>query len=382
MRIAFYAPLKSPDHPVPSGDRRVARLFIEALRLAGHEVSLAGRFRSYDGAGDAVRQDRLRRLGGRLARRYAEVCRNDPPDLWFTYHLYQKAPDWLGPDIARNLGIPYVVAEASFAPKQQGGPWAAGHEAVARAVRGADCVICVNPDDAECLGPLLPDARRLVSMKPFLDAEPVASARACRSADRQSLAASWGVDPEVPWIAVAAMMRPGDKLASYRLLGDALGRVADRRWVLLVAGDGPARADVEAALDFGDRVRFVGTLDRNGIDRLHAAADFGAWPAINEAYGMALLEAQAAGLPLVAGDRAGTRQIVADGETALLAPAGDAAAFAAAVAALLDAPARRTAMAAAAIERVRREHDLPIAARRLDAVLRDARAARLQTAAP
>jgi glycosyltransferase involved in cell wall biosynthesis len=382
MRIAFYAPLKSPDHPVPSGDRRVARLFIEALRLAGHEVSLAGRFRSYDGAGDAVRQDRLRRLGGRLARRYAEVCRNDPPDLWFTYHLYQKAPDWLGPDIARNLGIPYVVAEASFAPKQQGGPWAAGHEAVARAVRGADCVICVNPDDAECLGPLLPDARRLVSMKPFLDAEPVASARACRSADRQSLAASWGVDPEVPWIAVAAMMRPGDKLASYRLLGDALGRVADRRWVLLVAGDGPARADVEAALDFGDRVRFVGTQDRNGIDRLHAAADFGAWPAINEAYGMALLEAQAAGLPLVAGDRAGTRQIVADGETALLAPAGDAAAFAAAVAALLDAPARRTAMAAAAIERVRREHDLPIAARRLDAVLRDARAARLQTAAP
>jgi glycosyltransferase involved in cell wall biosynthesis len=382
MRIAFYAPLKSPDHPVPSGDRRVARLFIEALRLAGHEVSLAGRFRSYDGAGDAVRQDRLRRLGGRLARRYAEVCRNDPPDLWFTYHLYQKAPDWLGPDIARNLGIPYVVAEASFAPKQQGGPWAAGHEAVARAVRGADCVICVNPDDAECLGPLLPDARRLVSMKPFLDVEPVASARACRSADRQSLAASWGVDPEVPWIAVAAMMRPGDKLASYRLLGDALGRVADRRWVLLVAGDGPARADVEAALDFGDRVRFVGTLDRNGIDRLHAAADFGAWPAINEAYGMALLEAQAAGLPLVAGDRAGTRQIVADGETALLAPAGDAAAFAAAVAALLDAPARRTAMAAAAIERVRREHDLPIAARRLDAVLRDARAARLQTAAP
>jgi glycosyltransferase involved in cell wall biosynthesis len=382
MRIAFYAPLKSPDHPVPSGDRRVARLFIEALRLAGHEVSLAGRFRSYDGAGDAVRQDRLRRLGGRLARRYAEVCRNDPPDLWFTYHLYQKAPDCLGPDIARNLGIPYVVAEASFAPKQQGGPWAAGHEAVARAVRGADCVICVNPDDAECLGPLLPDARRLVSMKPFLDAEPVASARACRSADRQSLAASWGVDPEVPWIAVAAMMRPGDKLASYRLLGDALGRVADRRWVLLVAGDGPARADVEAALDFGDRVRFVGTLDRNGIDRLHAAADFGAWPAINEAYGMALLEAQAAGLPLVAGDRAGTRQIVADGETALLAPAGDAAAFAAAVAALLDAPARRTAMAAAAIERVRREHDLPIAARRLDAVLRDACAARLQTAAP
>ena len=40
MRIAFYAPLKSPNHPVPSGDRRVARLLMDALLLAGHEVEL------------------------------------------------------------------------------------------------------------------------------------------------------------------------------------------------------------------------------------------------------------------------------------------------------------------------------------------------------
>ena len=35
------------------------------------------------------------------------------PAAWFTYHLYYKAPDWLGPDIARALAIPYLVAEAS-----------------------------------------------------------------------------------------------------------------------------------------------------------------------------------------------------------------------------------------------------------------------------
>jgi hypothetical protein len=34
MRIAFYAPLKSPDHPVPSGDRLLARLLVDALRGA------------------------------------------------------------------------------------------------------------------------------------------------------------------------------------------------------------------------------------------------------------------------------------------------------------------------------------------------------------
>jgi glycosyltransferase involved in cell wall biosynthesis len=382
MRIAFYAPLKSPRHPVPSGDRRMARLFMEALRRAGHKVALASRFRSYDSTGDAARQARLCRLGARLASRYVERCRADPPDLWFTYHLYHKAPDWLGPVIARRLDIPYVVAEASFAPKQRGGPWAAGHAAVAESVRNADRVICVNPDDAECVRPLLPDARRLVAVKPFLDVETGARARAGRAGHREALAARLGIDPDVPWIAVAAMMRPGDKLASYRLLGDALRRVADRRWALLVAGDGPARAEVAAALNFGDRVRFLGMLERDAIDRLHAAADLGAWPAINEAYGMALLEAQAAGLPLVVGDRPGVRQFVGVGKTALVVPPGDAAAFAAALASLLDAPSRRAAMAAASVERMRQEHDLPVAVRQLDAVVTAAAAGRLQTVAP
>lgn len=382
MRIAFYAPLKSPDHPVPSGDRRMARLFVEALRRAGHEVALASRFRSYDGTGEAVRQARLRRLGGMLASRYLNRCPVPGPDLWFTYHLYHKAPDWLGPDVARRLDIPYVVAEASFAPKQRGGPWATGHNAVAAAVRGADRLICINTDDAACLRPLLSDGRRLVAMKPFLDAEPAARARTNRTAHRATLAAQLGIDPGIPWIAAVAMMRVGDKLASYRVLGDALRRIADRRWMLLVAGDGPARPDVEAALDFGDRVRYLGMLESAGIDRLHAAADIGAWPAINEAYGMAVLEAQAAGLPLVVGDRAGVRQIVEADGTALVVPTGDGEAFAAGLAVLLDAPSRRAEMAASAFARVQREHGLSAAVRQLGAVVTDAGTSRLRAAAP
>ncbi len=382
MRIAFHAPLKAPDHPVPSGDRRAAQLFVEALRQAGHEVSLASRFRSYDGAGDATRQARLCGLGARLAGRYAERCRHAPPDLWFTYHLYHKAPDWLGPAVARRLDIPYVLAEASFAPKQQDGPWAAGHDAVADAVRQAARVICVNPDDAECLRPLLTAPRRLVSMAPFLDPQPAARARDDRTGLRQALAAQLALDPAIPWIAVVAMMRPGDKLASYRLLGDALRRVADRPWALLVAGDGAARRQVEHELDFGDRVRFLGRLESEAIDRLNAAADLGAWPAINEAYGMAVLEAQAAGLPLVVGDRAGIRQIVEAEKTALLVRPADATAFATALAKLLAAPERRAAMAEEAVARVQREHGIAAASRRLDAVVTGAAAERWQMAAP
>ena len=41
MRIAFYAPMKPPDHPLPSGDRRMARAFMDLLASLGHEVDLA-----------------------------------------------------------------------------------------------------------------------------------------------------------------------------------------------------------------------------------------------------------------------------------------------------------------------------------------------------
>src|SRR6516162_7792641 len=126
MRIAFYAPLKPPDHPIPSGDRQVAQLFLAALRRGGHDPVLASRFRSFEGRGDRYLQTRLAALGRKLAERLVRRYRAAPasaPDLWFTYHIYHKAPDWLGPRVALALGVPYVVAEASFAPKRAGGAW-------------------------------------------------------------------------------------------------------------------------------------------------------------------------------------------------------------------------------------------------------------------
>ena len=69
---------------------------------------------------------------------------------------------------------------------------------------------------------------------------------------------------------------------------------------------------------------------------LYASADLYVWPAIGEAWGMALLEAQAAGLPVVVGRSGGIPDIVADGEAGILVQAGDARALALAVATLLD----------------------------------------------
>jgi glycosyltransferase involved in cell wall biosynthesis len=360
VRIAFYAPLKPPAHPVPSGDRRIGELFLNALRCAGHAPFLVSRFRTYEGTGDPLRQARLEAVAERLGRRLLRRFREQPqeaPDLWFTYHLYHKAPDYFGPLLADALAIPYVVAEASFAPNRAQGPWAIGHRAAFRAIRRADLVIALNPADSACVLPLLAAPARLLALKPFLDLD-----RVCRR--RES-------DGARPHLIVAAMMRNGDKLASYRLLGEALSEVLDLPWSLQVIGGGNARKEVERALaPLAPRVEWSGILGPAAIaDRL-AAADLYVWPAINEAFGMALLEAAAAGLPIVAGDFGGVRAIVSSGATCLVVPPGDGKAFASAVRTLLLDRERRERMGEAARVRACAKHGLGTAARRLAEALR------------
>ncbi len=375
MRIVFYAPLKPPSHPVPSGDRRMAQLLIAALEAAGHKVEPAARFRSYEGSGQGERQARLAALGGRLAHRLAERLAARPPaerpQLWFTYHLYYKAPDWLGPRVAGRLGLPYVVAEASVAEKRAGSTWGLAHAATIAALKRAAAVVSLNPADEPGVRPYLAATATLHRLKPFLDPTPFAAARADRARLRADLARAHGLPVNEPWLVAVAMMRAGDKLASYRLLAAALERLADRRWRLLVVGDGLAREEVLAAFaPLLSRITWLGARPAEELPQIYAVGDLFAWPAINEAYGMAILEAQAAGLPVVAGRSGGVDAIVADGVTGALVAAGDVAAFAAALGRLLDDPAGRAETAMRALAKIAAEHDLAAAGARLDAILR------------
>ena len=371
MRIAFYAPLKPPTHATPSGDRRVAGLLMDALERAAEKVELVSTFRSFDVDGDAVRQEALRRQGEALAQRMVKQWRAAPeamrPQLWFTYHVYYKAPDWLGPAISEALGIPYVIAEASYAEKRAGGPWATGHEAAADAIARARLVIAPSRDDVAGLEKLVPK-ERVVHVPPFLEIAPYRAAAKRRKAHRERIARAHGLDPAVPWIVVAAMMRPGDKLASYRALAAALARVADLPWRLLVAGDGSARAEVAGALEAGvpGRACLLGTLGTRELAEVYAASDLYAWPAVNEAYGMALLEAQAAGLPVVSRATRGVPDVVEHGRTGLLATGDD---ISAALRELLGDAQRRAALGSAAAEFVAAERSLEATARRLKTLL-------------
>lgn len=375
MRIAFYAPMKPPTHGTPSGDRRVAGMYMDALARAGHRVELVSTFRSYDGNGDATRQEALRAQGIALGRGLAAQWRNAAPgarpELWFTYHVYHKAPDWLGPEASAALGIPYVIAEASHAPKQAHGKWAPGHRGAEEAIRRAQLLLCPTRDDVAGLLPLAADPSRVVWLPPFLDAAPFAAARLERGAHRARLASAHGIDPAVPWISIAAMMRPGDKLASFRALAATLARVADLPWRLLVAGDGAARADTESAFAavVPGRATFLGALRLEDVATLAAASDLCVWPAVNEAYGMALLEAAAAGIPAVACAVRGVPDVVLDGKTGLLAAPGDESGLAALVRSLLLDPSRRESMGRAAAAFAAGERSVDAAARRLDQLL-------------
>ena len=370
MRIAFYAPLKPPDHPVASGDRAMARALMAALEMRGHSVETASRFRSYD-AGDSERQERIRAaasgLAERILRRFERKRRR--PDLWFTYHLYHKAPDWIGPRVAMKLGIPYVLAEASIAPKQAGGRWDMGHSAVADAIRRADCIFQPNPADMECVLPLLENPERAVLLPAFLATEKFRAP--ARSESRAAIAAAFDLDPQEPWLLTVAMMRNDQKLQSYRCLAEALSRLDVVPWRLLIAGTGPAEPTIRALFaPFGDRIRWVGMVEPEKLQQLYRAADIFVWPAIKEAYGIALLEAQAAGLPVVAGNGGGVPSVVADGETGMLVPEGDDTGFAEAIRSLLADHELRQAMGIAASERAARRHDIAQAADLLDRHLR------------
>ena len=375
MRVAFYAPMKPPDHPVPSGDRRMARAFAALLADLGHDVELACHLRSYDRDGDATRQQRLANLGARFAgglvQRYRRRRPEQRPDLWFTYHLYHKAPDWLGPIVSRALAIPYVVAEASIAGKQAIGPWAAGYRASRAAVAQADMVLAMTGQDRPGLAEVVIEPNRLRPFPPFLDAQPFVVAARERDGARARLAVEWDLGQERPWLLAVAMMRADVKLLSYRYLAAALLEVADLDWQLLLVGDGEARREVTALLaPFGDRVRLVGALPPAALPEVYAAADLYVWPSCNEAYGMALLEAQAAGMPVVAGAEGGVPDIVTAGRSGLLTAPREPSALAAAIRALLVDPTRRQAMGRAAQAGILARHDAGIARGRLADALR------------
>ncbi|TPP09323.1 glycosyltransferase family 4 protein [Rhizobium glycinendophyticum] len=355
MKIAFYAPLKSPDHPVPSGDRLMARQFVRILGEAGHSVEIASQLRSFHATPETVLPDLEAAAKADIDRLTLAWEADGPPDLWFCYHPYYKAPDLIGPVLARRFSLPYVTAEASYSARRNIGCWGRHQEALKSLVERAALNICLTARDEAGLAAAAPQAR-LARIAPFIDAEPFANIKAA---------------PEAGRLVTVAMMRAGDKMQSYAALAEALQRVRSDAWRLVVIGDGPERDEVKRlfALLPPERIELIGELPREGVMEQLARAGVFVWPGHGEAYGLAYLEAQAAGLPVIAFETAGVPEVVADGRTGILTPPGDTDALAGAIDRLLQDSDLRRSLGQMARDFVLTEHSEPIASAQIAPLL-------------
>jgi hypothetical protein len=356
LDIAFYAPLKSPGHVVPSGDRLMARMLVACMAHAGHRVQVISDLRAYVGdAGDAAGWARVQ-AGAAVERdRIAGEWAAGVPNVWFCYHPYYKSPDLIGPDLAVRFGLPYVTCEASYSARRNVGVWVEMQAQALRAVQGAALNLCITARDLAGLQAAAPDAP-LARFAPFIAADAFGAEPA----------------PEAGHMICVAMMRAGDKFASYqRLAAWAALLPAGLDWHLTVAGDGPMKAQVQALFaGVSGRITWLGAVDAAAVAGLLARGAVYVWPGCGEAYGLAYLEAQAAGVPVVAQAVAGVPEVVADGVTGVLVPDGDDIAAARAIMRILSDRALQRQMGDAARAHVLAHHAMAGAAARLDRFLR------------
>lgn len=127
------------------------------------------------------------------------------------------------------------------------------------------------------------------------------------------------------------------------LLPDIAAKVPKGSFV--IAGDGPERYALETAVRlFGVEKRFSFLGWNQDVPGLLAASDLLLLPSREESFPLSVLEAMAAGLPVVAADVGGVRELVQDGKTGILVRKGDVQGFAAAVNRLAGDPALRKSM--------------------------------------
>jgi glycosyltransferase involved in cell wall biosynthesis len=144
----------------------------------------------------------------------------------------------------------------------------------------------------------------------------------------------------------------------HRYLLEAWRRISSEcpRGRLLLVGDGPAR---ERLTRHAERLGVAGSVIflgwRKDVPRLLEAGDVVVHPSLWEGFGLVLLEAMAAGKPVVGTNVSAIPEIVADGGTGLLVPPRDPSALAEAVLRLLRDAGLRSAMGCAGRERVNRE---------------------------
>lgn len=166
-------------------------------------------------------------------------------------------------------------------------------------------------------------------------------------------------------IQVARLIKLKDQFTLLRATRLVVDKMPD--FGLDIIGDGPEREALLALrteLKLEDHVRFLGF--RSDVRQLLPNAEFFILSSLSEGLAISILEAMAAGLPVVATDVGGNREVVGDGESGILVPSQQPEAMAAAMMKMHGDPERTRRMGLAARERVDREFNLRRVAERYE----------------
>jgi len=261
----------------------------------------------------------------------AAFLRAHSPDV-FHVHVGTGREDFDGARTARAAGVPAIV-------QTQHQPWLMSspvkQAAFFRGQREVDHLIAVSQAQRATYERIGVPADRLSTVPNGI------GARGARS-DRRAARTALGLDPHQPVVMTVGRLAP--MKGHHHLLEsvpDLLARFPGL--TVLVVGEGHLHrqlAEQADALGIGGCVRLLG--HRPDARVLLDAADVFVLPSLHEGMPLAALEAMEAGLPVVATRVIGSSEVVVDGVTGLLVPAGDAPALGAALAQLLADPALRT----------------------------------------
>jgi glycosyltransferase involved in cell wall biosynthesis len=288
-----------------------------------------------------------------LVSRLTALVRRERPDLVHTHLIHADTHGQLATALAR---VPGVRSLHDTMPRLAHQPYRFAGAMAGRIARRTIAISDHAREHAVANG--LAPAARVRVVKYGIDADGWRSDERDRTAARAAL----GISPDDVAV-VAASRLVAHKGHDVLLRAFTTARAQTPAVRLLVAGAGDLRPALESqAHAHGDAVRFLGHLDEAAVRRLMHASDVVVFPslaAFGEGFGLAALEASAAGRPVVASAVASLPEIVVDGTTGVLVPSGDAGALASALVGLARDPEARARMGTAGHARAATEFTLP-----------------------